>query len=641
MSVGISIQVDATQVREAKKMVQFLNKALRETEEHGGIDLGDDRLADTSAMVKRLSEDIRRLRSIAASGDRNGGLIRRDQLQEAEKLSTRIRENFSGYSAVLGKAREELGRLIQERRTLGEMDGSGKYESPQAYLTRKERMETLQGAISEKQAALQRLEKYRPRLAGLQREGAEAAGAISGFGPPGLGPQLLQRTIAAGATLFAGLSVVNLFREAFDTAKLFAPLESDLMLRGGRDLRENAATYGFRPIEHLHAADLLNRRLGFGGMELNEATEAAKRFSRGFGLSVGTTSEYAAGIHQSLGLSAPLFEKHLNRLTAAVEKAGVGGRVEEYLRQNQELLHRVSQGMGGRELSDREASWITSLQASTWAQRGMIGKGTSGVDFLSRVHEGIRGGGRTPGEQLFLFQALNGGDIRSLDDYERFLERREAGIGSPDNLRDILNTARHAFGSDGRGGLSTLGRMNLHSIFGLTVEQTKLASRMLAGGDFSESSISRFVQGGDITGRAGLAMQLPGNDHRLQEARIEAKELGPGSGIMQGLDLLKKGALDSADALGALTDRARKFLRPEPSEEDRRHMSVMGIGGQGSPYKMLPLDEPAWARELTGEIRALREATEKQDSQIRRVEVVNPTPALPPFPTPSPKGSGR
>lgn len=640
MSLGIAIRVDAAQVRDAKKSVEFLNQALRETEDQGGIDLGDDRLADTSALVKRLAEDVRRLRSIAGSGDRNGGLIRRDQLQEAEKLTARIRDNFSGVSAVLGKAREELAKLIQERRTLGDVDGSGKYESPQAYFTRKERMESLQGEIAGKQAALHRLEKFRPRFSGLQREGAEAAGAISGFGPPGLGGQLLQKSLAAGATLFAGLSVVGLFREALDTAKLFAPLESDLMLRGGRNLRENAATYGFRPIEHLHATDLLNRRLGFGGAELNEAAETAKRFSRGFGLSAETTAEYAAGIHQSLGLTAPLFERHLNRLTAAVEKAGVGGRLEEYMRQNQELLHRVSQGMGGRELTDRESTWISSLQASLWAQRGMMGKGASGVDFLSRFHEGIRGGGRTPGEQLFLFQALAGGDIKTIGDYEGYLERQESGIGDPRNLKDILNTTRRHFGDDGQGGLSTLGRMNLRTIFGLTVEQTRLASRMLAGGDFSEGSISRFLEGGDLAGRAGLAMQLPGNDHRQQEARIEAKELGPGSGIMQGLDLLKKGALDSADALGALTDRARKFLRPEMSEEDKRTMSVMGIG-QGSPYKILPLDEPAWAKELAGEIRALREATEKQDGQVRRVEVVNPTPALPPFPTPQPKGTGR
>lgn len=731
MAIGIDIKVNASQVGTAKREVGFLSRALREIEEHGEIDLGNDRLAETGALVKRLGSDVQRLKSLAAAGDRKGGIIHKDQLQEAEKLSRRIRENFAGYSGTLSQARGELTKLIRERRALDEVGKSARYEAPDAFIRRQERMQGLQAEIDAKQAEVGRLEAHRIRLGVLRREGTEAAGSVTGFDTPGLGTGLLRKSLAAGATLFGGLSVIALLRESFDQAKHFAPAEADLEVRGGRNLRENSGTLGFLPLEHLRAADTLNRRLGYGREELNSLTDTAKRFARGHGITVDAVTGYASGTHQSLYLSAPLFEKHLNRLTSAIGKAGVGGRVEEFLSLNRDLLGRISQGIGGRELSGHEAGWLTSLQAALWERPGAMGKGESGVSFLGKLDAGIRSGGKTPGEQLFLWNAMGGDSVHNIADYERLLERKERGIGDSRNLKAVLELAQREFGSDDKGGLSPLGRLNLRSIFGLTVEQTRTASDMLAEGTFDEKSISRFLEGGDNTARANAAMKLPGNVTRETEARKAQKELPVGSVLVETTDLLKRGALDAADALDVLAERARRFLRPEPSQEQRREQSVLGIG-HGSPWKQNPLESntlektvlrprenadqmqlgigqggnrlsdipmrtqeesrsfrlptekrslkfpvesplpdipmrtqdkflrlppgearsqtpvedtaapgqtPSWAQELIGEVRSLREQNERRESQIQRVEVINP--ASPTWPERTTFGSGR
>lgn len=663
MSIGIALNVDARTVRSAKQEVEFLNKTLKETENLAEQTTVGEGFADYSEIVKRLSEDIRRLKGIATSGDRQGGLLRKEQFVEAEKLSTRIRENFTAYGKDLAKAREELTRLVRERETLEKAGASGKYESPEAHARRMERLGIVKGDEAAREAELQKLLKHQGRISGLRSQGEEATSAIGGLGSvPGAGFPI-KKMLGVGAALLGGMSVLQFLNDSMSKAIAFGAGESDLTMRGGRNLRSNASTYGFAPIDSLSILDSLNRSTGMGGGSLGRLGETAKMFSRGRGLSEDEVTGYMGGIYQATGLTAPLFEKHMERLRDSVEKSGVGGRSGEFLRLNQQLLSRIAQGMGA-EVNGQELQWLTALQSGLWSMPGMSGKGEMGADILSRLDQGIRGGGKSPGEQLFLFRALNGGGVTTTDEYMQFLGRREKGLGDPRNLKAVFELAKKEFGSDDSGRLSSTGRLSLMSLFGLTTKQADMLSDMGSQGMFDENAMRKFVEaGGNMRGDAARAMGTPGGAHRQVVADIEELKLIIGEGVLPAVDLLKGGLASAGKAL-------IEFARDLGVEEQPLNPGVGGDVPQASPddpmyaykknkvYRWLSNTSRKLLRSASGDTpdqetagggsagvddiaerigQKVEEALERQRNRVQRVEIVGGQGQAPGRPA----GSGR
>lgn len=640
MTVGIDIAVNAEKVKAAKRDLGVLNSELGKTKDIGGkLDLGSGNIEHVSDLVRRLGEDVRRLKSIAGSGDKQGGLLRPQQFEQAEKSSKRIKENFSAISAEIGKARESLNKLVSERDRLNKIGTSGKYESPADYMRRMGRVEELEGQIAAKEKYLAGVDRLRVRAGRYSRDAGAAGDAIGGYGAigaPGLGSMLGKRMMAGGLALLGGISAVSLLKDAYSQGETFQPAAADLTMRGGVDLRKNAGILGFLPMEHLQLLDALNRGTGLGGEALNAAGLAAKRFSRGFGLSTDITSGYLGATIQATGGQS--VEKQLNRIASAIEKGGIGGRSEEFLRLNASLLSKLAQGTGGRALTGAQTDFVTGLQTFLWNREGMAGKGESGASFMSNLDEGLRQGGRSPGEQLFFFKAAEramGRPIRSASDYEKFLSMKDQGIQNRDYLRSALELARDQFGGNGKGGLSTIGRLSIRRLFGLRSAQVDMADAMLEQGIFNDANYQKFLGGGDITQRAGLAMSIKGNEKRDVDARAKDKVLGVGEGLVDAVTGTKGAILDFADGIGEATRRAREFLRPEPTPEQRRQMSVLGISGGMDPYKKNSEDEVA------KKLQDVYDAIKDMDRGVKQVEVINlPKPQEQNIPAP-PAGSGQ
>lgn len=668
MSIGISLNVDAQQVKSAKREVDFLNKALKETEKQEVAPGGKEGTKDYSEIVKKLAEDIRRLKSISTAGDRQGGLLNKNQFAEVEKLAARIGKNFGSYSLDLARSREELGKLLRERENLEKVGRGGKYESLDAFRLRKERLGTLKDEIGRRESEVASLGKHEGRVGMLRGQAKETGEAIAGFGTmPGQGLPI-KKALGIGAALMGGMSLLGFLNDSMAKAVAFGAGNADLTRRGGQV--GNRSSYGFSPLESLQIADTLNRTTGFRGAGLDRSSELIKMFSRGQGLSEDSVAGYAGGIYQATGLTAPLFEKHMERLRAAFVKGGVGGRAEEFLNLNQRILSRIAQGTGG-ELASRELQWVTALQSGLWSMPGMTGKGEMGADLISRLDQGIRSGGKSPGEQLFLFRALGGGNIRSVDDYYDYTRSKEKGISDPKALRSVYDLAQGEFGTDEKGGLSTTARLSLMSMFGLTTRQADMLSDMGAKGMFDEQSMRKFAEAsGSLKGDAEGAMGLPGNVHRQIVADVEELKLLIGEGVLPAVDLLKGGLTSASKALlkfaGELgleesplykaspEDMQKQMRRDDPRWQEqygyadsnwykwmrnasRRTVRSMGVVG----------DEAEDATGGEGNVEALAdrigqklaEAMERQAGRVQRVEVVNPaaTPATPMRAT----GSGR
>jgi hypothetical protein len=657
VTIGIGINIDTQPIKSARREVDFLNKSLKETE---NIDLapgGKEGAQDYSEMVKRLAEDIRRLKAISASGDRQGGLLNKHQFAEAEKISKRVGENFQAYTKDLSRARDELSKLVRERESLEKIGRSGAYESVDAFTRRQERLGVLRGQTESRESELASLSKHEGRMGTLHGRAGEAGEAISGFGAMAGGGASLKKALGVGAALLGGMTAMGFLNDAMAKAVAFGGGDADLARRGGGV--GNRSSYGFTPIEALQISDSLNRSTGLRGADLDRSSEMVKMFARGQGLSDSTVSGYMGGIHQATGLTAPLFERHLERLRAAVEKGGIGGRSEEFLRLNQQILGRISQGVGG-EMSERELKWVTSLQSGLWSMPGMAGKGDMGADLLSRLDQGIRGGGGTPGQQLFLYRALQGDGVHNIDDYYKLVSRREKGIADPENLRDIYNLASSTYGTDKNGRMSTVGKLSVMSMFGLNTRQANMFADMGAGGMFDERSMRRFLEsGGSGKEDADAAMGLPGNVHRQVVADIEELKTIIGEGVLPAVDQLKgglagasKALFDFAAMLGTdqtpLSTLDPGMAGPQLSPDDPRYKEMYGyqnsktyrwsrnlvrgtlrsMKGEPPEYEGGP-DAPL--SNLADQIgQKIEEVMERQANRVQRVEVVNaPTPMNP------------
>lgn len=542
MTIGIALNVDAKQVRDAKRELGFLNDQLRQTENLGGnLELGDENLERSSDLLRKLGEDVRKLRSLASSGDRQGGLLRPEQFALAEKYSKKIRENFSSLSGDIGKAMEELRRLTGERDRLTKIGASGKYESPEAFMARSGKLQDLQAQIAERETYLAKMEKHRLKANQYGRLGGEASDAIAGFGTMSSGGLSLKKALAVGGALLGGMSILQFVNDAMAKEFAFGTTEADLARRGGTGMRSGMASYGFTPMEHIGMAGALNSR-GLVGSELQAALEGSKAFARGRGISGDAAAEYGGGV---FALSETKLTQHFEKLRDAVIKSGAGPRIEEYLKVNQELLRHVVMASGS-VATGRQLDYITGLQAALWSM-GKSGQGELGAGLMTRLDQGIRSGGGSPGKDLFWLSALGGDKVSNYDEYYDFLSRRNKGLKDPENLSRVFDLAKRTFGVDSSGELTKFGRGNLMSLLDITPDQADLLSKMGAKGLFSESTIKEFLSAsGSVSGDAGAAMGLGGNGYRQTAANVEALKTEIGAAMLPAVNVIKDGMTEAA-----------------------------------------------------------------------------------------------
>jgi hypothetical protein len=199
-------------------------------------------------------------------------------------------------------------------------------------------------------------------------------------------------------------------------------------------------TFGFTPGEHFGIASGINAGGGYGGDMLRALTETAKAFALGQGVS----EQGAAGYMGTIGsytTDPRNLSSQMEKLRDAFVKANVGGRTEEFMGRNLQLLSRIAESRGG-ELDARTRDMVTAMQVSLWQGDSPVGKGQSGANMIGAMDDFIKGGGKTKGEQVMLWQALGGNRIKSSKDLWEFEQRKERGIeNSPEVLEHFKGLA--------------------------------------------------------------------------------------------------------------------------------------------------------------------------------------------------------
>lgn len=360
------------------------------------------------------------------------------------------------------------------------------------------------------------------------------------------------RAAGYGAAIGGGFSLLSFLHNSVNQAADLGSATADLAMRGGTgDFYARAAKYGFTPLEAIQMQDTIGGKTGYTGKRLNEAGEIAAYNARKMGVGGETVAGYIAGSYGSTGANATEYGKQLKNLRDTAVALGARGRIEEVLKNNQEIMTSIVRGRGGAELSAGERTGTLALQMALWGTAGQIGKGQSGANLMQTMDQGIRNGGNTPGQKIFLSQALGVEGVNSIKDVWEFNKRMNEG-GSPRNIKAVLDYSESIAKQRGMSPEDSriFSMMNIRDVLGLNERQTEAVfqsgfraavdATAAKGGEASLKMLTDTPEGQKNLRRADLdPMSLKGNAHRRTMAEFANTEARVGEKTLPLVDDLK------------------------------------------------------------------------------------------------------
>lgn len=380
------------------------------------------------------------------------------------------------------------------------------------------------------------------------------------------------RMAGYAAAIGGGFSLFSLLHDSVNQTASYGAGEADLLMRGGNDrFRHNAKLQGYTPEEALAIQNAIGSRTGFQDKELNDASYQAAWYGRRMGMSGQSVSNYIGGTYAATGwsgdsISEGSVDKQLKYLRDTAVALGARGRIEEVLHNNQQIMTSIVQGRGGKELSATERMDTLAMQMALWGTSGQLGKGQSGANLLATMDQSIRGGGKTPGEKMFLAQALGVESVNSLEDIWEFNKRMNEGA-SKRNVKSVIDYSLKIAKQLGKSEKETklFAMMNLRDALNLNENQTeKLLEANLQGIDSPDKALKAMQSTPEGRRRLKSAdidpFSLKGNQHRRTVARFNNTEIEVGEKLLPHVDALREGLnrgvdrFKEGDYLGALTE---------------------------------------------------------------------------------------
>ena len=155
MALGIDINVNSQQVKDARSQIDLLSRSINDTDTLGDLTIG----AGASQEVKQLSEQINNLKNITRSGDTKGGILSKEQFADVQKSMTLINKSVQDYARQVATVKNEFKSINEEQRKLAmlKFNGTASTEDLNKFRSNKQR-------ISELREEEQKLESNRKRI---------------------------------------------------------------------------------------------------------------------------------------------------------------------------------------------------------------------------------------------------------------------------------------------------------------------------------------------------------------------------------------------------------------------------------------------------------------------------------------------
>lgn len=140
MNPEIKIGADARKVDEAREKLKKLRETAEELHDSFGDGLlGNGDLSESSELIRRISEDITRMKSLVKSGEYKGGILNARQWEELGKLSGNINDNLNSWAENINEARTALWKLTQEKERLSKISTT----NPEEWVAAQGRIDTI------------------------------------------------------------------------------------------------------------------------------------------------------------------------------------------------------------------------------------------------------------------------------------------------------------------------------------------------------------------------------------------------------------------------------------------------------------------------------------------------------------------
>ena len=563
MGIGIGISVDARQVKEARKEVEFLNKTLQETEESGDFAPGKEGLETTGKLVKQITEDIRRMKGLVVKGEQQGNLLNKNQFQEAATLSKRIGQNMAEYTKEISKARNELSKLLAEKLKLERTSTA----DPKKWVAAQEQLESLAAREKELRQHYNKIRKYDPRAQEAARRGAEYSGAIGGYGdaPDGSGSgggnsiAMAKKALGLAVAAAGGLSIYGFIASSRAKYQHAIQQEDPLWAKGIRSYRSgDSIGLGVSPTEHMHLLSSISRSTGLNDRTgIRESALSTEIFAKSQGLSLDEAANLRSTIYQATGKAGNLPNNVMMSLTAqGIEKS----RMPELLQQIQKNTGVIAQAQKGAGLSDKQMAMalFASIQAIKGGNKESAVFAKSG-EFSNIMQNGLTGAG-TPAGEIMLFQAMGGFDGPM--DWEKLRKMRQMREGgfyeNPDLLKKIIGYLPGGTAEDKAEQLATLNpNWNLSSKSSLMMVKAFDKGGILADfpvGGTKEQMLKKLE--GLVAGGNGQAKELlkeieknPALSKQAKEAKQEALEIKVGEKLHAAFGGVQNALIDLTNAV--------------------------------------------------------------------------------------------
>lgn len=240
---------------------------------------------------------------------------------------------------------------------------------------------------------------------------------------------------------------------------------------------------GFNASDSIAVANGIIGGTGAGTQdEVNSDITAILRASRGLNVDEGALTSSATGFYQTGTYSRGQMQQFTNLLGTLVEESGMRGREDETL----EVLNAIHSSLKDNLTNITESQYESTLGLySLMSQYNSNYQGAKGSNILENLNSFITG------DSTGVDVALGWGtQYQGWGGYWELAQRKEQGLGNPENLKNILETF-NAYSSYEVGSEEYMGQLYkyLNSSFGADTAFTQfIADNMdtILSGDYSE-----------------------------------------------------------------------------------------------------------------------------------------------------------
>ena len=240
---------------------------------------------------------------------------------------------------------------------------------------------------------------------------------------------------------------------------------------------------GFNASDSIAVANGIIGGTGAGTQdEVNSDITAILRASRGLNVDEGALTSSATGFYQTGTYSRGQMQQFTNLLGTLVEESGMRGREDETL----EVLNAIHSSLKDNLTNITESQYESTLGLySLMSQYNSNYQGAKGSNILENLNSFITG------DSTGVDVALGWGtQYQGWGGYWELVQRKEQGLGNPENLKNILETF-NAYSSYDIGSQEYMGQLYkyLNSSFGADTQFTQfIADNMdtILSGDYSE-----------------------------------------------------------------------------------------------------------------------------------------------------------